>query len=228
MDIHLLSMAVAPPLALAFYVFVRDKHEREPFRLLFVSFLLGIFSAVPVLATNYVLGGFESTELADQGDKQAIFMNAFIYAGLIEEFWKFAILMLYAYPKKEFDEPYDGIVYAVMVSMGFATLENVLYVAQGGENLAYLRAFTAIPGHGAFAVLMGYFVGLAKFRNNSLVLKLVGLGSAVLLHGFYDWFLMAQYMPGIWVGAFVALGLGVWLSLRAMRMHARISPHRTK
>lgn len=219
----LLGLAMAPPLALAFYVFYRDKHEKEPFRLLFFSFLLGALSAIPVLLTNWATGGFAS---AERTDSTSIFLNAFIYAALIEEFWKFAVLMGYAYPKREFDEPYDGIVYAVMVSMGFATLENVLYVLQSGAEVGLARAVTAIPAHGLFGALMGYFVGLAKFRGNKTALTLTGLAVAWLFHGFYDWFLMAQYIPGIWVGAIVSLVVGVWLSLRAMRLHVRISPHK--
>jgi protease PrsW len=223
MDLQLFGLAIAPGLAIAFYVFYRDKYEREPIRLLVGCFLLGAFSALPVIGTSYLLGGFASSTRADE---TSVFLNAFFYAGFVEEFWKFVMLMLFAYPKKEFDEPYDGIVYAVMVSMGFATLENILYVWQGGENLAYLRAFTAVPAHAAFGVLMGYFVGLAKFRGNSSALKLVGLASAWLLHGIYDWCLMTSFYPGLWVGAFISLILGIWLALRAMKLHQRISPHR--
>jgi protease PrsW len=223
MNLQLLGLAISPGLAIAFYVFYRDKHEREPLRLLLGCFLLGALSAIPVLGTSWATGGFAWT---DRPGETAAFLNAFVYAGFIEEFWKFAVLMLFAYPKREFDEPYDGIVYAVMVSMGFATLENILYVMQGGQSLGILRAFTAVPAHAAFGVLMGYFVGLAKFRGNSSALKLAGFASAWLLHGLYDWCLMTSFYPGIWAGAFVSLLVGIWLSLRAIKLHQRISPHR--
>lgn len=102
------------------------------------------------------------------------FIKAFFVVALIEEFSKYIFVRFYSQPKKYFNEPFDGIVYAVMVSMGFAAIENIAYVSQGGMGTAIVRAFTAVPAHATFAVLMGYFMGLAKFapsksKNVSLI-----------------------------------------------------------
>jgi RsiW-degrading membrane proteinase PrsW (M82 family) len=69
------------------------------------------------------------------------------------------------YNNKNFNEPFDGIVYAVIVSMGFATIENIIYVFQYGFATGILRLFTAVPAHAAFGILMGYFLGKAKFTH---------------------------------------------------------------
>ena len=117
---------------------------------------------------------------------------------LTEELGKFIILRFYAYPKKSFDEPLDGIVYGVMIGMGFATLENILYVQKFGIQTGFLRMFLSVPAHAGFGVLMGYHAGKAKFdKLNKNRLLLLGLLWAVLFHGIYDFFLFLQGNPYI-------------------------------
>ena len=127
--------------------------------------------------------------LLDQNHLLDVFIKAFFVVGLVEEFSKYVVVRYIAQRNKEFDEPFDGIVYAVMVSMGFATLENILYVYSYGYETGVLRAFTAVPAHATFAVLMGYFMGKAKFSNRTYVFNLTGLLAATLFHGAYDFFL---------------------------------------
>ena len=104
----------------------------------------------------------------------------------------------YAQPKKDFNEPFDGIIYAVMVSMGFAAVENLFYVLEGGMDVAVIRAVTAIPAHAVFAILMGYYMGKAKFSPTKKVrYNLTGLFLAILFHGAYDFFLFINFIPGI-------------------------------
>ena len=91
-----------------------------------------------------------------------------------------------------------------MVSMGFACTENILYVLEGGYQTAILRAFTAVPAHATFGVLMGYYMGKAKFSKIELVLNLRA-SSSCLFHGAYDFFLFINFIPGIWIGAFISL-----------------------
>ncbi len=110
--------------------------------------------------------------------------------------------------------------------MGFATLENILYVSQYGMGNAIVRMFTAVPAHASFAVVMGYYVGLAKFRNQAVLLQLQGLLMAVILHGAYDFFLMINSIPLITAGALVSLLLGIRFSLKAIRLHQQNSPFR--
>jgi RsiW-degrading membrane proteinase PrsW (M82 family) len=129
----------------------------------------------------------------------------------------------YAQPKNAFNESFDGVVYAVMVSMGFAVTENIFYVFEGGMETAIARAFTAVPAHSTFGILMGYFMGKAKFSKNKTALNFVGLLLAVIFHGAYDFFLFIPFVPGIWIGAFVSLIVGVFLSRKAIRIHQKNS-----
>lgn len=224
MTYFLLSMAlaVAPCLALGVFIYWRDKFDKEPLRLLAGSFALGVFSCIPA-----ALSGIFLDKVFDTGSMGmfGLFIRTFIFIGLVEEGWKFFFTILVPYRNPAFDEPYDGITYAVMVSLGFATFENILYVISGGIEVALLRMFTAVPAHVSFGVIMGYFLGLAKFRNNSLWLKMVGLVGATAFHGFYDFSLFStEQYPLMISGAILSLILGVILSLRAIHLHRKNSP----
>ena len=132
-------------------------------------------------------------------------------------------MRFYAQRNNEFNEPFDGIVYAVMVSMGFAALENILYTFQYGYGVGVTRAFTAVPAHATFGIIMGYFMGKAKFSKNRIKLNLLGLLLATLFHGSYDFFLFINFIPGISIGAFVSLLIGVILSKKAISRHQNSS-----
>jgi RsiW-degrading membrane proteinase PrsW (M82 family) len=110
-----------------------------------------------------------------------------------------------------------------MVSMGFAALENILYVFQHGVATGITRAFTAVPAHATFAILMGYFMGKAKFSKNKTELNLLGLLVATIFHGAYDFFLFINFIPGIATGAFVSLIIGIVLSKKAIKKHQQSS-----
>jgi RsiW-degrading membrane proteinase PrsW (M82 family) len=153
------------------------------------------------------------------------FLNAFFKVALIEEFSKFFFVRFILYYNKNFNEPFDGIVYAVMVSMGFATIENIIYVFQYGFTTGILRMFSAVPAHGAFAVLMGYFLGKAKFTHRrTLYFSVIALLAPTVFHGAYDYFWFISFVPGIWVGALASLVVAVVLSRKAIRLHQQASP----
>ena len=151
---NLLLLAVAPSMIIMAYIYFKDKFEREPFRLLLKNFILGAtVSIVLTFAISSIIG-----KILPPLDRYSIldmFIKAFVGVALVEEFSKYVIVRYAAQRNKEFNEPFDGIVYAVMVSMGFATLENVLYVYSYGFETGVLRAFTAVPAHATFAILMG-------------------------------------------------------------------------
>ncbi|QNM84212.1 PrsW family intramembrane metalloprotease [Polaribacter pectinis] len=215
---NLLLLAVAPVTIIILYIYFKDKFEKEPIGFLFKNFLLGATASILI---TFILGIFAS-KLIPLTDAKSIlqqFLQAFFVVALVEEFSKYLIVKFYAQKNKEFNEPFDGIVYAVMVSMGFAALENVLYVFQYGAATGFLRAFTAVPAHATFAILMGYFMGKAKFSNNRIVLNLTGLLFATIFHGAYDFFLFINFIPGISIGAFVSLIIGIVLSRKAIKRH---------
>ena len=218
----LLILAIAPAMIIIAYIYFKDKFEKEPWTFLLKNFLLG--ASLSVLLT-FVLGGMATRLLPDLQASNILdmFIKAFFVVALIEEFSKYIIVRYFAQPNKEFNEPYDGIVYAVAVSMGFATLENVLYVYTYGFQTGIFRAFTAVPAHAAFAILMGYYMGSAKFSKNKRWLNLLGLSVATLLHGAYDFFLFIHFVPGIATGAFISLGIGTLLSKKAIKLHQQNS-----
>lgn len=222
MELSLISLALAPGIAIAFFVYFRDKYEKEPMNLLLKTFFAGFFIIIPAALIEHWLADMVPVDQT----LAFIAIQNFLFVGLTEEVCKYFCLYNIAYHKKDFNEPFDGIVYAVMVSMGFATSENLLYVAEGGMHVAVLRTFTAVPAHATFAVLMGYFVGLAKFKNHYTPYLLYGLAAATIFHGAYDFFLSIHHIELIALGALVSLLLGVRLSFKAMRILNENSPFR--
>jgi RsiW-degrading membrane proteinase PrsW (M82 family) len=206
-----------------------DKYEREPRLHLFVCFGLGIVCTLPAINMEMLGKRFIN---ADPHNLFRSFIFATLVIGLVEEFLKFISLLLYAYPRREFNEPMDGIVYSTMVSMGFAAMENILYVQgdmEQGWTIALARAFTAVPAHGLFALAMGYYVGKAKFENNpvnKLKYALTGLGVAVLLHGFYDFLLLQEMYQLLMMMATLSVVVGWYHSDKFIKIHQDASPFR--
>ena len=184
--------AVTPSLALLYYIYIRDKYEKEPRRLLFQAFALGGLAVVPVIFAELQLNIFE---VAETSLLQAAY-TAFVVAGLVEEGFKFFIFCFFMWRNKHFDEMYDGIVYCVFISLGFATAENIGYVLLSGYHTAFIRSMTAVPAHGLFGVIMGYYLGKAKFSTRKAGNRylLLAFFIPVLLHGIYDFILFSQHM----------------------------------
>jgi RsiW-degrading membrane proteinase PrsW (M82 family) len=213
----LLSLALAPGIAIALYVYLHDRHEREPLWLLTVSFVYGALSTLLTLLFSVPLNVLIS--YLGQ-DAVPAFLSAYFKVALIEEFCKFIFIRFVLYYNRHFNEPFDGIVYSIMVGMGFATAENLVYVFQYGITTGLLRMFTAVPAHAVFAVLMGYFLGKAKFTHRrTLYFGILALCLPALFHGSYDYFWMISFMPGIWTGAVISAVLAVVLARKALRLH---------
>ena len=190
MDI-LLVMAVVPAAVLLYYVYKVDPVEKEPGRLLARLLGWGAAACIPAIVLETIgmevfMGGREAYSMSE-----LLFEN-FIIIALSEEVCKFFFLRWKTWKNPAFDYVFDGIVYAVFVSLGFAILENIGYVYEFGFATAVVRAFTAIPGHAIFGVFMGCFYGLAKraelARNNGQKWALLACAIIipVLCHGFYD------------------------------------------
>ncbi len=223
----LFALAIAPGIAISLFIYSRDRYEREPKRLLILSFVLGMLSTIPPLAVQ-LLAGDISSESSFHSLLSYAFYSYFIIA-FTEEGSKFLVLRIFAYPKKAFNEPFDGIVYAVMIGMGFATVENIEYVERFGFQTGIVRFFLSVPAHASFAVLTGYYAGLAKAnpeRSSSLLWK--GLIIAVLFHGSFDFFVFLQKNQKITAyvsegllsfGAFATFYVAMRLALKTIRMH---------
>jgi RsiW-degrading membrane proteinase PrsW (M82 family) len=144
--------------------------------------------------------------LTKEDDVIQQFFNAFFKVALIEEFSKFFFVRFILYNNKNFNEPFDGIVYAVIVSMGFATIENIVYVFEFGFATGIMRLFTAVPAHAAFGILMDISLArqnspIGKYPSESIAALLI----PTLFHGSYDYFWFISYVPGIWTGAILSL-----------------------
>lgn len=221
-----LALALAPVVAIIIYFYQRDKYEREPMALLSRAFGFGVLSVIPAFMGSW-FGSYLGFEISP--NIWTTFVYAFFVVALSEETAKFLFLRYGLFPRREFDEPYDGILYSVMVGMGFAATENIAYVADGGISLALLRMFTAVPAHATFGAVMGYYVGMAKFepaRRTEFLLK--GLGGAVFMHGLYDFFLMQLLYEGMTLGAIGSLIVSIIYTRKAATLHQQNSPFNPK
>lgn len=185
----LIIYALAPVAIILFYVYFRDKYDKEPIGLLIKALVAGALTVIPVIFLENLLS---SLNPAYEESVFAGFWHAFVVAGFSEELLKFGALYLLVWKSPHFNEKFDGIVYAVFVSLGFAAVENVLYVSSGGMETAISRAWSAVPAHAIFGVTMGYFFGIAHMYpslRKSYLRK--ALMIPILLHGIYDFILMA-------------------------------------
>lgn len=222
MNIFLLILAFVPGLLIILFIYFMDKYEKEDLLPIVICFILGIFSTLPILQLER-LGVARGIDNPMEIIPMLIY--SFLFVALLEEASKFFVLLVYPYRQSFFNEPFDGILYAVVIAMGFATLENVLYASRFNLNALVLRAFTAVPAHASFAVVQGYFVGKAKFKGKNK-LKLMGLGllSSVCLHGFYDFFILQQAYKNLAILAFFTLSIGLYLAIQLIHAHQEDSP----
>ena len=186
-----LLIASITPVIIFLYLIFRKDGEREPIKLLAKCFFGGFLAIALTLLIDWPIVHFGEPYFQSPFAK-ALF-NSFFVAAIPEEFSKFVILFWIIWKNKEFDEYYDGIVYAVFVSLGFALLENIGYVIDRGMGTAIARAIFAVPGHGFFAVSMGYFFSRARFatsREERKKFLWLSVTIPMLLHGVYDFLLM--------------------------------------
>ena len=224
--LRLLYLALGPGIALAVYIYYSDKWEPEPKALVIKSFILGGLACFP---SYYFEGAFLEisgwdgiTSSRDYSPWWHIAVYAFFGVALAEELCKFLFLKAFICDNQEFSEPFDGIVYGGMVGCGFATVENLFYVLPLGQEVGIIRMFTAVPGHVFEGMILGYFMGRAKFSLASEKDLMKGLGLVVVLHGVYD---TAAFSHGEWSFLFIfaIVFLGLYLGLRAKKELAQHS-----
>lgn len=207
--LSVISAGIAPGFALLSYFYLKDEFEKEPIKDIFRLFLLGCILVFPIMFIQYIL---EVEQVASNN-----FLKAFLSAGFLEEFFKWFILYYTAFKLVSFDEPYDGIVYAVSISLGFASVENILYLLAFGIEHALMRAFLPVSSHALFGVIMGYYLGKAKFAESSSKSKLI-MNSFLypfLLHSLYDLILLTQKF---WFQIIIPFMIYLWwLALRKVK-----------
>ena len=193
----ILLPALLPVFLILRYVYLLDRNEREPLGFVLKVVMYGAIFSVPCAAAERFLVPLIGI-FYNPATIQYAWMENTVGVALVEEFSKWLVLMLIVWENKNFDYRYDGIVYAVSASLGFAALENLLYVLNYGTGVSIGRAIFAIPGHATFGVFMGFFLSRAKNfwldgkTRRMKFCKLFALCIPMLIHGAYDFLLSEQ------------------------------------
>lgn len=190
MDTFIILLTALLPIAiLGYYIYHKDKKSPEPTGQLVKAFLFGVLSVPLSFCISIPLGIIGLYQVEATSILGSI-STAFFGAAIPEEIAKFCMLWLLLRKNRYFDEKMDGIVYAVCISLGFAALENIMYLFSNEESflsVGIARALFAVPGHFCFGILMGYYYSLAKFypktstKNKALILV-----APIIVHGLYD------------------------------------------
>lgn len=221
--LKILALAVLPAIILVYYTYQQDKLQREPVKNLVRAFFFGWLSVLASLCISmpFMGLGLFTCDIQSLGDA---FRTAFFGAAIPEESAKLLLLWLFLRKCRDFDERMDGIVYAVCVGMGFAAFENIEYLLASGTEWVTTgigRSLTAIPGHFAFAVIMGYYYSLNHFDKYRA--PLAGLKMwlyPVLAHGLYDTVAMsAAVSPEVSGVVTVVILLGCFWGIKQARVH---------
>lgn len=197
----LLSVSIAPALALFSFFYLRNQMATEPRTTLFHTFIYGAILTFPILFLQFVVN--------EEKIFSSVLMQDVLFSGVVEEFFKWFILLIAIYHHIEFDDPYDGVLYGVSISLGFATVENILYILSFGLDTAFMRALMPVSSHALFGVVMGYYLGRAKFtgRNSSIRYQAVSLALPMLLHIIFNFILTIE---GKWAYIMLPFMLFLW------------------
>lgn len=221
----ILIAALLPCIVLLYYIYKKDKIEKEPTGLLVKLFIFGCISTIPAIILEMVGTNVLAAIGLDQNSILFIFIENFFVVGLAEEFSKRFMLKLGSWKDPNFNYLFDGVVYAVFVSVGFAALENVGYIMSFGLEVAPIRGLAAIPLHAICGMFMGHFYGFAKYYERSgnysackSAMKL-SLVVPMLIHGFYDFCasIDSEMMGYIWLIFVVVVDI---LAIRAVKRYA--------
>lgn len=213
--IILLILAIAPCLAIGLFIYLKNPKNTESKTLIFKSVLMGVLSFFLALGIGLLLEKFTNVE---EGSMLQQAIRAVIFVGLVEEGSKFLFLRGIVFYNPYFSQPFDGIVYAIMIGMGFAMAENLLYVYLGQGGSLIVRMLTAVPAHASFAVIMGYLIFEAKvFESSRMLFSSMALLFPALAHGYYDYFLLDASIPGLWWQSAVPLIVVIGITIEAIR-----------
>lgn len=212
----ILSAGIAPGLALLSYFYLKDEYDSEPISVVFRAFVFGALLVFPIMFIQYVLDV--------ENVVQSELIHAFFSISLLEEFFKWFVLIYTVYQHMDFDEPYDGIVYGAAVSLGFATAENIFYLVAHGLEYAIGRALLPVSSHALFGVIMGYYLGKGKFstlsRSKWIIFSLL---FPFLFHGIYDYILITFEN---WVMFIIPFMIFLWwLALKKVKNAHALNAH---
>ncbi|MDL4840780.1 glutamic-type intramembrane protease PrsW [Aquibacillus rhizosphaerae] len=197
----ILSAGIAPTLALMSFFYLKDRFNSEPITSVLKTFIYGALLVFPIMFIQYAF--------IEEGIGQTPYIRSFILSGLLEEFFKWFIFLYTVYKYTEFNSLYDGITYSVSISLGFATVENILYLVGHGVELAFSRALFPVSSHALFGVIMGYYLGKARYSKSGSNLNIIlALFFPVLLHGIYDFIL--ESIKSNWMYVLIPFMIFLW------------------
>lgn len=218
--LNLIFMAIAPIGILLFYIYIRDKYEKEPYKLLAVGVTVGFILTYPIIFLEQ-----QVVDVMPSGSvKFEAFYVSFIVASLVEEGLKFIVVLFLIWKNRNFNEKFDGLVYAVFIALGFASCENIMYVTDevlGGVETAILRSIISVPAHCFYGIFMGYYLSKAKYvkKINLLFAFLVPF----IIHGTLDFILSIEFKLNISFLIIYLLGL-TYISLLILKKYNKESP----
>lgn len=211
------SFIIPPLIAFLIYLYLRYKFKRFSYSLLFKSFLWGMISILLVLAMQLFASFFELDTLSNI---RRVLFYALVIMAFFAELGKFFFLKGFVYTKVEFKTPVDGIIFAVMISMGFATMNNILYFINiPNLNVNIANAFTAGPANVIFGVMMGFFIGMGKLRKMRFIDSMTGLSAAVFFHALYDFCLLTKDYRLLWAFFIGSSIIAISLCIAGLRIH---------
>lgn len=199
----IIASALAPGLALLTYFYLKDRYDQEPLHMVVKVFLLGFLIVFPVMIVQRGM-------ILWLGDNPVV--ESLIISAGVEELLKWFVLYHLIFNHTEFDEPYDGILYATAISLGFATVENIMYAwySQAAFGPMLIRALLPVSGHAMFGIIMGYYFGHAKFPGTkpNRVFLILSLLLPWMWHGLYD--LILNMMANYWLWFIIPLMVLLW------------------
>ena len=210
----MITAAVIPAVVLLVKVYKADRIEKESPALLWNLVVRGVLATVFAMITEW-LGEYVLSSFVEENTTLYNFFLYFIVVAVSEEGFKYLLMKARTWNSPEFNFQFDGVVYAVFVSLGFALWENISYVFMYGLGTALVRAVTAVPGHACFGVFMGAWYGLAKkydsyrMPSQSKACRVVALLSSILLHGCYDFTASIENQNYAWI--FVAFVVAMFI-----------------
>ena len=212
-------LAFAPAVFWFWFFARKDTYRPEPKRLLAITFFMGMASTIPAGILSFI---FLDESVLDEGANFAsVAGGMLLVVGPVEELSKFLAVYPVAYRSLYFDEPSDGLVYAAAASLGFASLENLMYIIEFGPAVMIGRAPLSTVAHVIFGCFWGYALGRRTLTDSRGVVVIAGIGAAALVHGLFNLFLFA--FPPVSIGL---VALGVWWTLRRFNWARLVSPFR--
>lgn len=202
-------LAIIPAIVILYFTI--NKYGPVHLYSFLICLALGMLSTLPAFQVERLEFLFPAST---RGEGWSLFFIAFVFVGLGEELIKFLMLFAFAYYFKKIKTIGSGIMYAMVIGMGFALVENVFYAYIYPISTVAVRSFTAVPAHGIFAIITGYFLGMG-FSKKQLDFALIfrGLLFATLLHGIYDWLILQHYAEWLTGVAIAVLALGIFYSI---------------